>query len=141
MRLFLLICLVLIAYALKRRRDRGQPALPPLPFAPRRPRFGTLTVAEVAFEYERAILELDDVSALNKNRAVWALSQFVVSLVGHVRLDEVTRDLETGIRAVLIAQLEDEGDWVGCVWDDLLRWGRYHFTPPAHRSVWAAGDD
>ncbi len=50
MRLFLLICLVLIAYALKRRRDRGQPALPPLPFAPRRPRFGTLTVAEVAFE-------------------------------------------------------------------------------------------
>jgi hypothetical protein len=41
MRLDLLICLALIAYALKRRRDRGQPALPPLPFAPRRPPFGT----------------------------------------------------------------------------------------------------
>jgi hypothetical protein len=133
LRLLRLIGLALGARAL-RRRCRTQAPPSPLRFAPQRQRFGALTVADIAFDYERAILELDDVKEETKTHAAWALSRIILPLVGDVRLDDVTRDFESGVRAVLVGQLEDK-DWVGHVWDDLLTWGRIHFTPP-QRSLW-----
>ena len=137
MALLLLALLALIAYVLRRRRPSPSGwAEPLLPIAPRRHRFGDLTIADVVFEYERAILGLEEVTEHTKDRAMWALSRVIVPLVGHVRLDDVNADMESGVRAVLVAQLEDEGDWLGRVWDDLIRWGRWHFTPPRERNLW-----
>ena len=99
-----------------------QPA-PPLTFAPRH-EFGAVTVADVAFDYERAVLELDDVSEETKERAIWAASRVVAPLVGRLRLAEVTPELETGVGTVIRARLDPDQEWVVHVWADLLRWGR-----------------
>jgi hypothetical protein len=125
MTLWLIVIGALLVYGIRRlNANRFRWSEHPLSFAPRGQAFGAVTVAEVAFDYERAILELDDISETTKDRAMWALSRIIVPLVGHVRLDDVTSELETGVGAVLRARLDSEDDWVGHVWDDLLRWGR-----------------
>ena len=45
----------------------------------------------------------------------------------------MTAEIETGVGVVLAAQLEE--DWINRVWADLLRWGRWNFTPAEERAV------
>lgn len=79
------------------------------------------TLAEVAFEYERALLEVETAAA-TKERALAVISQIIVPLMGHVRLNDVSPELEEGVRLVIAAQVND--DWPGGVWADMVRWGR-----------------
>lgn len=127
----LLVLVVLCIYGswrLYKRWPRG-----PLAFDSLRQSFGGLTVADVAFNYERAILDLDNVSEATKERAMRSLSGLIVPLVGHVRLDDVTSQLEYGVDVVLRAQLGQNEAWVIHLWHDLLRWGRCHLAPPEQR--------
>jgi hypothetical protein len=131
----LLLLLVGVALLARQHRDRLAAVarrlvaarlgpVRPLAYAPRRPLFGTLTIAEVAFDYQRAVLELDDISDATKDRAIHLVQRMIVPLVGHVRLDDVTPELERGTLAVLTAQAPDDQRGPAVVWQDLLRWGR-----------------
>lgn len=104
--------------------SRRAAALRPLGFAPHRPIFGTVTISEVAFDYQRAVLELTDISDATKDRALHLVQRMIVPLIGHVRLDDVTPELEKGTLAVLVVQVPGDERTIGLVWRDLLRWGR-----------------
>jgi hypothetical protein len=122
MALFLLAVLVSIICGLRRRRsnESGSPNSPPPP----RQSFPSVKVADVAFDYARAVLELDDVADVTKNRALWALKWMILPLAGEFPLDEVTPELQAGVNGVLAAELAGDNRAAVLVWNDLLRWGR-----------------
>ena len=87
------------------------------------------SLAEVAFDYQRAVLDLD-IGEEVKLRALHLVSRAIVPLVGSVMLDEVTLTLELGTAQVLRQQFPIDPQGVVYVWHDLLRWGRRSSTVP-----------
>ena len=135
MTLWLILLGALLAYAIPRlARERARRPVRPLSFGPSRELLGLVTVADVAFDYERAVLELDDISDETRERALWALSRIIVPLLGRVRLDDVTPQLEEGVGTVLRAQLDVDDYWVIHVCNDVLRWGRQNVAASTQRT-------
>lgn len=91
----------------------------------------TRTVADAAFDYCRWVIEPETMASdETKQRALSYVQQLIVPLVGHVRLEDVDRDLEHGVCHVLHAQVED---WRPAhVWRDLLRVSRQSMTRRNH---------
>lgn len=105
--------------------DRGDSV--PATVARTRPsEFGSLTLAEVAVAYERAVLELTTVSDQLKSRALMALAETILPLVGTIALDDVTPELRRGVASVLEDELDDGDQWVVVVWNDFVRWSSFH---------------
>lgn len=81
----------------------------------------TASVAELAFAYGRAVLEVPDVSEETKTRALAFVSTQIVPLAGALDVADLTPAVRSGVAAILADV--DEGRWVVYVWNDLLRWG------------------
>jgi hypothetical protein len=91
-----------------------------------------VTIRDLAFDYSRAVLELDDIAEGTKSRALRALEWMILPLVGPFPVDEVTPQLQAGVRAVLVAELDGDTRAAVFVWEDMMRWGR-HRLPPSQR--------
>lgn len=88
--------------------------------------FGAVTLAEAATAYERAVLELSTVSDEMKSRALMALAETILPLVGTIALDDVTPELRRGVASVLEDELDDEDQWVVVIWNDFVRWSSFY---------------
>jgi hypothetical protein len=122
------LLLLAVAIFLRRRRRVSRtlvasdlPKRRPRPPSVRRER---LTVADAAYRYERAVLEVDDVSEWTKNRALLLLAEKIVPLTGTLDLDDLVL-VHAGVRLVL-AEEEGADRGVVVVWDDFVRWSRFH---------------
>jgi hypothetical protein len=131
MTLFVVGALLLLA--LSRRRCRVDGAQSRSHLASSEPNLRTAKIGDVAFDYARAVLELDDITEATKNRALRALERMILPLTGHFGFDEVTPELQAGVRAVLAADLDGDHRAAVHVWEDLLRWGRCRLPPPQRR--------
>lgn len=86
----------------------------------------TRTIADVAWLYELDVIGPETYATdEQRQRALTYVSQQIVPLVGHVRVCDVTPELERGVGAVLYAQCESYGP--PHVWKDLLRITRSHY--------------
>jgi hypothetical protein len=108
---FALALLALLLASRAHRRRKGAEAKPVAT-----PAFLARTVADVAFDYERALLD----SAMregSRDRLLAAVAQLIVPLVGSLPVDQLTPELAQGVRDALVAQ----GDgWAAPVWVDML---------------------
>lgn len=133
MALLLLAVLVLLVCRLWRGRSVGSPQTT-TPATGSEQTIRTVRVGDVAFDYARAVLELDDLAEATKSRALWALERMILPLAGRFPLDAVTPELQAGVRALLVAELDGDGQAAVLVWEDLLRWGRLRLPPPQRRN-------
>ena len=81
-------------------------------------------MAELAFEYGRAVLALSVVEEQTKTRALSWLSEAIVPLAGTLGVDELTPEICRHVAAILAEEADEEGRMVAHVWSDLVRWGR-----------------
>jgi hypothetical protein len=130
MTLLLLAALVLLVYAFRHERRHG-PDRTPMPAVPPRDGPQRATIADLAFDYARAVLELDTVNEATKDRALRALEWTIVPLTGQLPLADMTPELHARVRAVIAAEPEGDASAAVLVWDDLLRWGLGR--PPLNR--------
>jgi hypothetical protein len=115
---------------------RRRPPRPPL--RDKMPPPDARTVAECAFAYERAVLELDHVSEETKTRALRHIACVIVPLIGWLPYHELTPELEQGVADILVDWRD--GDVLVFVWRDFTRWSRAHIptTGPTFALVSAA---
>lgn len=93
----------------------------------------SMRIADVALAYERALLELNDISDERKTSALEVVAKGIVPLVGHLAFRELSPELQSGVGQVLASEFGDSPVWVVHVWNDLVRWGRYHNARQANR--------
>lgn len=129
----------ILTLARGRRPPATDPSRPPCQLlsrqlvAPPRVLKASPSLADVAFDYERAVLELRDISDETKNRAIYLVARVIVPLVSRTRLADVTVEYEQGVADVLREYQPDPRAAV-LVWHDLLRWGRVNaLRVPWHR--------
>jgi hypothetical protein len=118
-----------------------QPApQPELPASPA-PSTGELaTIADWAFDYERAVIAAD-VPPSQADRTLYAINRLVVPLVGHVRICELDDELVRSVSRVLAAQLrEDQAREAAQIWVRFVGWARYHAAPAERRNIWTLLD-
>lgn len=131
--LLLLAALILLVRELRNGRSRRR-SDNPVRTAPANRSSREGTVADLAFDYARAVLELDHMSEETKSRALRALEWEILPLAGKVPLADVTEQLQLGVRAVLFDRFEGDARAAAVVWDDLLRWGGVR--PQDRRGRW-----
>lgn len=111
------------------RRLRRTSASRPLAAAPAE-LLGSPDLFEVAFDYQRAVLELEDIDAETKNRALFLVNRVIIPLFGRVRFADLTPRLEEGMVDVLAAQSPADPEAAIYVFRDLVCWGRVHSVLP-----------
>lgn len=130
-----LLLAVLVLFTVRRQsRRRARSSDGPVRVASPRPSTRTETLADLAFDYSRAVLELNHVGEATKDRALRVLEREILPLAGKVPLDEVTPQFEAGIRAVLLDELEGGTRTAEVVWQDLLRWSRVRLAATQYRT-------
>lgn len=125
--LLVLAVLLLLACGLRRQR-RGSSSQPRICSPSPTPTVRAGTVDELAFDYARAVLELDDIAEVTKSRALRALEWMILPLAGEFPIAEITPQLQAGVRAVLVSEFDGDTRAAVVVWDDLLRWGRHQVS-------------
>lgn len=85
---------------------------------------GSRCLVEVAFDYQREVLELEGIDPDTKERALFLVSRVIVPLLGDIDLANLTSQLEAGIEAVLATQFPVDPNGAVFVFRDLIRWGR-----------------
>lgn len=133
---YLSVCVILLLYDRHRRGATAKvPALSAEPISaavtlasPVPADAPLVTLADAAVAYERAVLELDDVAEATKTRALEGLAAVIVPLVGKLSLADLTPELEVGVATVLAVEATSSEQWIVCVWNDLVRWSRHHFS-------------
>ena len=94
-----------------------------------------LPIRDWAFEYERMVLS--DMAGAERERAIQLVSRFVVPLVGHLRVCELSDELVRSFGHVLAAQAgPDQARYVARRWAHLVGWVRYQAAPPERRNIW-----
>lgn len=125
----LLIGLSWLAYVIGRawHRRGATPPKPPAPPSSPSVKLDTRTVAEAAWEYERWVIEPTTVAnPETKEQALRYIANAIVPLMGHVRMCDVTPELERGFGEVLWHQYDDYRPVH--VWKDLMRVSRGAMT-------------
>jgi hypothetical protein len=125
-------CLVLVMCFCTLWRCRSRVAIAPSPpqsscvvTAPE------LRLAEAAFAYERAVIDLWEISDATKVRALGLLADKIVPLVGALGIDDLLQ-IHVGVRYILETEVGEDGDRAVIVlWDDFVRWSCYHLGPHA----------
>lgn len=115
------LALLLLAWVVVHLRRRKRPLAPAMAPPSAKPVLVRLTVADLAFDYERALLEFK-IREATRTRAITVAAQVIVPLAGPLRLDQLTPTLAAAVRAVLAAQMPD--GWAARVWADMLSFGR-----------------
>jgi hypothetical protein len=85
-----------------------------------------LSVADAALLYERAVIELDDLSEPTKLRALKLVAEVIVPLVGTLTLEDLPK-VFGGVRQILVEENEDDPGAL-IVWDDFVRWSRVNLA-------------
>jgi hypothetical protein len=87
------------------------------------------SLAEAAFAYERAVIDLLEIGDATKVRALRLLADKIVPLVGVLDIDDLP-EIHVGVRYILETEAaEDRDRAVIVLWDDFVRWSRYHLGP------------
>jgi hypothetical protein len=84
-----------------------------------------MTVADLAFEYGRAVCALADVADETKTRALTLVTHAIIPLVGNVPVAVLTPALCDSVGQILADEDGDDGRRVAYVWRDLVRWSEW----------------
>jgi len=94
-----------------------------------------LTLQDVVWAYECAVLEVTDATDATKARALTLLAEKIVPLIGGLAFDDLAQ-VHAGVRYILDSELDAGGDRaVLVVWDDFVRWSSFHFRKVGERRL------
>jgi hypothetical protein len=86
----------------------------------------SMTVADLAFEYARAVVGLTNVSEERKDEVLECLSQRIVPLVGSLSTDDLDDSLRVNVARILDGETEEGATRLVLIWWDFVRWGRIY---------------
>jgi len=92
-----------------------------------------LTVADLAFEYGRAVCALTEIAEERKTRALTYLAETIVPLAGPLDADALTPSFCRSVARVLLSDDDEDGRRVSYLWWDFVRWSSWFMSTSRSR--------